>query len=282
MTWQKSKILSPIIMPNKYIKLQILTAFFDSKSADLTLECWKSLKQKHFSKVEIQGIVKYDDNKFMTWGFSRLFVRVSFNFILETGEQKLIQENEEKQHHKWEIYSYSVNCVSPFVFHANKNTLYYSADVFTKNQLEMFCSFHYSPQWKIIAKFVSRRLGLAPLPPRRSKFADLREKTGSGSSGFIQQLPLACSIHPSSPSKQQPRKHHHHPPPARIQQFIYLLGFFPETPCWLHLAAKLGWNSGLIVILSRGGFAVSASGATLAHQQRSLQHKTQRTLRPRD
>lgn len=146
----------------------------------------------------------------------------------------------------------------------------------------MFCSFHYSPQWKIIAKFVSRRLGLAPLPPRRSKFADLREKTGSGSSGFIQQLPLACSIHPSSPSKQQPRKHHHHPPPARIQQFIYLLGFFPETPCWLHLAAKLGWNSGLIVILSRGGFAVSASGATLAHQQRSLQHKTQRTLRPRD
>jgi hypothetical protein len=104
-----------------------------------------------------------------------------------------------------------------------------SVDAFTENQLEMFCSLHYSPQWKIMAKFVSRRadLGWRRCLGKGQSSPSCVEKTASlGSSGFIQQLPLAWSIHPSI-SVLPPENIIIIHPRARIQQFIYLLGFFP-------------------------------------------------------
>jgi hypothetical protein len=74
-----------------------------------------------------------------------------------------------------------------------------SVDAFTENQLEMFCSFHYSPQWEIMVKFVSRAdFGWRRcLGEGQSSQTCVKKAASLGSSGFIPQLPLAWSIHPS-------------------------------------------------------------------------------------
>ena len=148
-----------------------------------------------------------------------------------------------------------------------------SVDAFTENQLEMFCSFHYSPQWKIMAKFVSRRADLSwrrCLGEGQSSQTWVKKTASLGFSGFIQQLPLAWSIHPSISPVLPPENIIIIHPLRESSNLFILWASFQQLrenerklhPRWVHLAAKLGSNGELIVISCRAGFAVSTRGTT--------------------
>jgi hypothetical protein len=107
------------------------------------------------------------------------------------------------------------------LFHVAKK---HSAEVeaFTENQLAMFCSFHYFPQWRMMTKFVPR----ADLGWRRC-LAEKFKVRRPARKKRRRSAPVALSSSLLHPSIHLAPKHHHQAAPARIHQFIYLLGSFP-------------------------------------------------------